>query len=112
MRKPVSGRPALLAPILLPVARSAEPGDFGQHPIGGAPAAPAGRRELVQKVIGAVSNEHGKVEDLVADARATVERIKKFITERSGEKSELFGPVWDSTCAWMRISRVRIRQVE
>jgi uncharacterized protein (DUF885 family) len=46
------------------------------------PDDPAGRRELVQKVISAVSNEHGKVEDLVSDARATVERIKKFITER------------------------------
>jgi uncharacterized protein (DUF885 family) len=46
------------------------------------PDDPAGRREMVQRVISTVSNEHGKVEDLVSDARATVERIKKFIAER------------------------------
>lgn len=41
-----------------------------------------GRREAVAKVIAAVSQEHGKPEDLVGDARATVAKIKKFIAER------------------------------
>ena len=41
----------------------------------------AGRREAVSKVIAAVSQEHGKPEDLVTDARATVEKIKGFIRE-------------------------------
>lgn len=42
----------------------------------------AGRRDAITKVIAAVSQEHGKPEDLIKDARATVERIKKFIAER------------------------------
>lgn len=42
----------------------------------------AGRRETVQKVIGAVSQEHGNPADLIKDARATVDRIKSFIRER------------------------------
>jgi uncharacterized protein (DUF885 family) len=42
---------------------------------------PRGRREAITKVIAAVSQEHGKPEDLLADARATVERIKTFIRE-------------------------------
>jgi uncharacterized protein (DUF885 family) len=41
-----------------------------------------GRRQTIQQVTGAVSQEHGKPEDLLADARATVERIKVFIRER------------------------------
>ena len=41
-----------------------------------------GRRATVAKVIAAVSKEHGRPEDLVADARATVERIKAFIREK------------------------------
>jgi uncharacterized protein (DUF885 family) len=41
-----------------------------------------GRRQTIQQVTGAVSQEHGKPEDLLADARATVERIKTFIRER------------------------------
>ncbi len=43
----------------------------------------AGRRATVAKVIAAVAKEHGKPEEIVADARATVERIKRFITERN-----------------------------
>jgi uncharacterized protein (DUF885 family) len=39
----------------------------------------AGRQELVRKVIAQVSNEHGRVEDLVKDAAETVARVKKFI---------------------------------
>jgi len=41
----------------------------------------AGRRETIAKVIAAVSKEHGKPEEIVADARATVDRIKSFIRE-------------------------------
>ncbi len=41
----------------------------------------AGRRETITKVIDAVDQEHGKPEELVGDARATVEKIKKFIRE-------------------------------
>jgi uncharacterized protein (DUF885 family) len=42
-----------------------------------------GRRETITKVIDAVNQEHGKPETLVADARATVEKIKSFIRERN-----------------------------
>jgi uncharacterized protein (DUF885 family) len=45
------------------------------------PDDPAGRRETITKVIDAVDQEHGKPEELVGDARATVENIKKFIRE-------------------------------
>jgi len=41
----------------------------------------AGRREAITKVIDAVDQEHGKPEDLIVDARATVEKIKTFIRE-------------------------------
>ena len=41
----------------------------------------AGRRATITKVIDAVNQEHGKAEDLVPDARATVEKIKAFIRE-------------------------------
>jgi uncharacterized protein (DUF885 family) len=41
----------------------------------------AGRRETITKVIDAVDQEHGQPEELVGDARATVENIKKFIRE-------------------------------
>ena len=40
-----------------------------------------GRRDTIAKVIREVSHEHGKPEDLVTDARATVDRIKAFIKE-------------------------------
>ncbi len=43
----------------------------------------AGRREVVNRVIGAVNQEHGDVTNLVADARATVEKIKTFIRSRN-----------------------------
>ncbi len=42
-----------------------------------------GRRETVARVITAVSKEHGKPEEIVADTRATVDRIKTFIREKS-----------------------------
>jgi uncharacterized protein (DUF885 family) len=38
-----------------------------------------GRREVVNRVLHAVNQEHGEAADLVADARATVESIKRFI---------------------------------
>lgn len=43
------------------------------------PSDAAGRRATIAQVIAAVSQEHGKPEDLLADARATVEKIKSFI---------------------------------
>jgi uncharacterized protein (DUF885 family) len=52
---------------------------FPQKPL--PPDDPAGRRETVTKVIDAVNQEHGKPEELVGDARATVENIKQFIRE-------------------------------
>src|SRR5690606_5306338 len=42
-----------------------------------------GRRETITKVVEAVDREHGKPEDLVRDARATVDRIKAFIREKN-----------------------------
>jgi uncharacterized protein (DUF885 family) len=41
-----------------------------------------GRRATIQLVTAAVSQEHGKPEDLLRDAQATVDRIKTFIRER------------------------------
>ncbi len=40
-----------------------------------------GRHDTIAKVIREVSHDHGKPEDLVTDARATVDRIKSFIKE-------------------------------
>jgi uncharacterized protein (DUF885 family) len=42
-----------------------------------------GRRETITKVIEAVNQEHGQAKNLVADARATVEKIKAFIRQRN-----------------------------
>lgn len=42
----------------------------------------AGRRSTVAQVIAAVSKEHGRPEELMADTRATVDRIKTFIREK------------------------------
>jgi len=39
----------------------------------------AGRRATIRQVLDEVSREHGRVEDLVRDARASAERIKTFI---------------------------------
>jgi uncharacterized protein (DUF885 family) len=47
------------------------------------PDDPEGRRETITKVVAAVDQEHGQPETLVADARATVEKIKAFIRERN-----------------------------
>ena len=40
-----------------------------------------GRRSTITKVIAAVSQEHGRPEELLDDARATVDRIKTFIRD-------------------------------
>ena len=40
-----------------------------------------GRRETITRVVDAVSREHGEPEALLADAQATVERIRTFIAE-------------------------------
>jgi len=40
-----------------------------------------GRRATISKVIEAIGQEHGRPEELVQDARATVDRIKTFIRE-------------------------------
>ena len=42
----------------------------------------SGRRETIAQVTHAVSQEHGKPEDLINDARATVGKIKDFISAR------------------------------
>jgi uncharacterized protein (DUF885 family) len=41
-----------------------------------------GRRETITKIITAVDKEHGRPEDLVTEARATVAEIKQFIRDR------------------------------
>ena len=43
----------------------------------------AGERETILKVIDAIDQDHGKPDELVADARADVERIKAFIRKRN-----------------------------
>jgi uncharacterized protein (DUF885 family) len=43
------------------------------------PSDAAGRRETIARVTAAVSQEHGRPEDLLTDARATVDQIKNFI---------------------------------
>jgi uncharacterized protein (DUF885 family) len=47
------------------------------------PADATGRRATIQRVIASVSKEHGKPEELLADARNTVARIKDFIREKN-----------------------------
>ncbi len=42
----------------------------------------AGHRATVRDVIAAVQQEHGRPEDLARDARATVDRIRRFIRDR------------------------------
>ncbi|HZT83616.1 MAG TPA: DUF885 domain-containing protein [Gemmataceae bacterium] len=41
-----------------------------------------GRRAAITQVLARYNRDHGKVEDLVKDARATVERVKKFIAAK------------------------------
>jgi uncharacterized protein (DUF885 family) len=42
----------------------------------------AGRQSLIRQVLAELSKDHGQVENLVADAQATVDRIKAFIRDR------------------------------
>jgi hypothetical protein len=42
-----------------------------------------GERDTITKVIGGVNQDHGKPEDLVTDARATVAHIKDFIRKKN-----------------------------
>ncbi|MGZ8919438.1 MAG: DUF885 domain-containing protein [Limisphaerales bacterium] len=53
---------------------------YGDKPF--PPETEAGRRQAIQMVLHAVNQEHGKPEELVSDARATVDRIKAFIREK------------------------------
>lgn len=46
------------------------------------PDDPAGRRQLVARVLAELSKDHGDVNNLVTDARGTVDRVKQFIRER------------------------------
>jgi uncharacterized protein (DUF885 family) len=46
------------------------------------PDDPAGRRELVGRVMAELGKDHGAAENLVRDAKATVERIRTFIRDR------------------------------
>lgn len=51
----------------------------------GAPLPPAdasGQRNTIARVLGAVAQEHGQPDELVADARTTVARIKEFIRDK------------------------------
>lgn len=43
----------------------------------------AGRRETIDRVVSEIGRDHGKPEDLTANARATVARLKQFITDRN-----------------------------
>ncbi len=42
-----------------------------------------GRRDTIHKVLNELNKQHGKAEDLVKDARATVANIKKFIADNN-----------------------------
>jgi len=46
------------------------------------PDDPPGRRALVSRVLAELAKDHGSVENLVTDARTTVDRIKQFIRSR------------------------------
>jgi len=62
------------------VARQLWPKYFPKSPL--PPDDAEGRGSTISKVIAAVSQEHGKPGELLADARATVDRIKTFIREQ------------------------------
>src|SRR5262249_40924958 len=52
---------------------------FPKRPV--PPDDPPGRRELVRRVMAELAKDHGRPENLVRDAQATVDRIKAFIRE-------------------------------
>jgi uncharacterized protein (DUF885 family) len=60
------------------IARQVWAGRFPGKPL---PADDAdGRRATIRQVLNVISSEHGRVEELVRDARAAADRIKAFIT--------------------------------
>jgi uncharacterized protein (DUF885 family) len=60
------------------IARQLWSGCFPKKPL--PPDDAEGRRTTIRQVLAKLADEHGRVEDLVHDARATVDRIKAFIT--------------------------------
>jgi uncharacterized protein (DUF885 family) len=52
---------------------------FPKRPV--PPDDPPGRRELVRRVMAELAKDHGRPENLVRDAQATVDRIKAFIRD-------------------------------
>jgi hypothetical protein len=63
------------------IARQLWPRYFPQVPL--PPDDAAGERETVLKIVGAINQDHGQPEELVADARAAVENVKAFIRRRN-----------------------------
>jgi uncharacterized protein (DUF885 family) len=63
------------------IARQLWPQYFPKQPL--PPDDSEGERQTVLQVINAVDQEHGEATNLVADAAATVEKIKSFIRERN-----------------------------
>jgi uncharacterized protein (DUF885 family) len=59
------------------IARQLWSQTFQKQPL--PPDDPDGRRATISQVLAKLSRQHGRVEDLVRDARATVERVQKFI---------------------------------
>ncbi len=41
-----------------------------------------GRRETIRRVLARLGRDHGRPEDLVADVKATIDRVRKFIAEK------------------------------
>lgn len=59
------------------IARQLWSGVFPRRPL--PPDDLEGRRETIRQVLAELNQQHGRAEDLVRDARASVERIKEFI---------------------------------
>jgi uncharacterized protein (DUF885 family) len=59
------------------IARQLWATTFPKQPL--PPDDPEGRRATIRRVLAKLATEHGRVEDLVHDARVTVERVKAFI---------------------------------
>ena len=63
------------------VARQLWSAYFPKEPL--PPADTIGRRATVARMLRVIAREHGKPEELVANARATVDRIKNFIRDKN-----------------------------
>jgi uncharacterized protein (DUF885 family) len=61
------------------IARQLWSKEFPHKPL--PPDDAAGRRDLVRAVLASLGRDHGQVDNLVADAKATIERIKAFIRD-------------------------------